>query len=120
MSKKLGLSDQETPLLKVRGGAEIAKCLLKQKNCITDLKSLATKRDLESHLFHTSNFSKILHLLGRRRQIGLMKLFVASGHSKKDKWDGIVTYLDNELKLTEQLLLLDRSDQKNDDSKMIL
>ena len=62
MSKKLGLIDREMPLFKVKGDAQIAKSLLKLKNCMTDLKSLAAKHGLESHLFHTSNVSKIFHL----------------------------------------------------------
>ena len=117
MSKKLGSIHQETPLFKVKGDAQVTKSLLKLKNCMTDLKSLATKHDLESHLFHTSNVYKIFCLLGRRRQTELTKLFVASGHSERDKWDEIITYLDNELKVTEQLLLLDKSDQKTEDSR---
>ena len=47
----------------------------------------------------------------------MTKLFVASGHSEREKWDEIITYLDNELKVTEQLLLLDRPDQKTEDSR---
>ena len=118
VSKKLGTIERDTPLCKVKGDPNIVKSLLKLRNCMIDLKSLATKHGVEQHLFHTSNVAKIFGLLGRKRQTELTKKFVTCDHSEKDKWDEIISYLDNELKVTEQLLLLEKPEPKLDEPKI--
>ena len=109
MSKKLGEFECETPLYKVKGDENIVESIVKMKNCMLVLSSLAEKHEIEQNLFHTSNIVKVFNLLGKKRQIDLTETFVASEMSDKEKWTEMINYLDNELKVKEQLILFEKS-----------
>ncbi len=113
LSKKLGEFDRGIPLGKVKGDDKIAQAITKIKNIMTDLSSLAEKHNIEQNLYHSSNICRLLGGFGRIRQTRLTKIFVENDMSEKEKWAEMIRYLEKELKVTEQLLLLDKSNDQH-------
>ena len=112
MNMKLGEFDRSTPLAKVSGDVKIVQAITKIKNIMTDLSTLAEKHHIEPNLYHSSNISRILGGFGRKRQTDLTKKFVQNDLSDKDKWAEMIRYLEDELKIKEHLILLDKSNDQ--------
>ena len=108
---------KEFPLWKVKGDEMVLQSLIKLKNSMGELKSLAVKHGMEHNLFHTSNLAKIMQLLGRKRQLEVTKGFLGSNKSELEKWDAVMKFLDEEIKIKEQCLLLDKHVRKEDNPR---
>lgn len=117
MSKKLGEFDKGVPLGKAKGDEKVAQAITRTKNIMTDLKTLSEKHNIEQSLYHSSNISRILGGFGRKRQTHLTKVFVEGNLTEKEKWAEMIRYLEKELKITEQLVLLDKSNDQQSTKK---
>ena len=119
LSRKMSELEKSTPLMKVKGDDKLIQSILRLKNLMSELKKLAESRNIQSSLFHTSNVAKVFALLGKKRQLELTKesleLGVEIGEDKK--WDNIISYLEKEIRVREQVLLLDRASGGYDSDK---
>ncbi len=88
---------------------KMAKALSKLKNLMTELSKLAEKHEIEAALYHSSNLAKIYALLGQRRQSDIMKKLLKRDVSVKESWEEIVLYLDREVRLKEQMILVNNA-----------
>ena len=86
---------------------------------MSELKKLAESHNIQSNLFHTSNVAKVFALLGKKRQLELTKesLELGAEIGEDKKWDNIISYLEKEIRVREQVLLLDRASGGYDSDK---
>ena len=107
LTNKLGEMENSSPLWKIKDDEKLVQSITKLKNCLTDLKSMAKIHKIENSLFHTSNLAKIFQLIGRLRQSKITKKFLKSSLTDEQKWETIIHFLDEELKVKEQMLLFE-------------
>ena len=88
------------------------------------LNELARKHNIEEILFHPSNLVKIFDLIGKGRQIKCIEQIKNTEQNTgykmpiKQKWEKIISFLDSEIKVKEEVLLLEKSKPEiNDSSK---
>ena len=79
---------------------------------MNELKTLAEKHKIEDALFHSSNLAKIYKLIGEKWQHQFLKQIIDQKKSKKDIWLAIIDFLNKELRVKEEELLLKSSDKK--------
>ena len=108
LSRKLSELDKSTPLWKVKADEKLIESILRLKNLMLELKTLAESHNIQSSLFHSSNVAKAFAHLGTKRQLEITKKSLDSDLdvTEEQKWDNIVSYLDKEMKVREQVLLL--------------
>ena len=75
---------------------------------------LALKHGIEHSLYHSSNIAKIYSVIGRKRQSDILKKVIDRNFSEKETWNEVILYLDKELRLTEQLLMVNVQVAKSD------
>lgn len=110
LSKKLKIVEGTNPLVKVQSNDEkLIPVISKLRNLMMELCALAEKHDLEGILYHPSNLAKIYSLIGKKRQSEIMKKLLKKDASDKDAWSDIISYLDEELRLKEHILLFNKS-----------
>ena len=102
------------PLWKIKSDEKIIQSIIKIKNTMIELRSLAKKHNIEQNLFHTSNLAKIYNILGKKKQVELIKKLLDSGKNDEGKWEEIIKFLDKELNVKEQLLLFEKSNPKEE------
>ena len=107
LTTKLQKVDDTVPLHKIRQDEKLIQSITKLKNCMSELKTLAEKHDIEASLYHSSNLSKIYQLLGDRRHREVTKkLMKGIGKSTcVDEWEAIMQHLEHEAKVTETMML---------------
>ena len=121
LSRKLSELEKSTPLMKVKGDDKLIQSILRLKNLLSELKKLAESHNIQSSLFHTSNIAKVFALLGKKRQLDLTKESLESDieTGNEEKWDNIIRYLEKEIRVREQVLLLDRASGGCDSGKLV-
>ena len=123
LSNKLESLEKTTPLWKVKGDEKVVESIIKLKNVMMELSSLAEKHSVDHCLYHTSNLAKVYSVLGRERQLEFTKNLVGdnvesdSEKSDKEIWGELIKFLDKELKIKERLILLNVSAPKPDEGK---
>ena len=73
LNKKLRELGECTALTKAKGEDKINESLVKIKNLMIGLSTLASDHGIEHSLYHTSNLTKIFSLLGKKRQVEITK-----------------------------------------------
>ena len=78
---------------------------------MSELKMLAESHNIQSSLFHTSNLAKVFALLGKKRQLDFTKESLDSDDelSDEEKWSNIIKFLEKEMKVREQISLLEKA-----------
>ena len=114
LSNKLREIEGGLPLWKIKTEEKIIQSIITIKNTMIELRSLAIKHNIEQNLFHTSNLARIYNLIGKKRQVAITKKLLDSGKNDQEKWDEIIKFLDNELKLKEQLILFEKCNPKEE------
>ena len=109
LANKLKTVESSDPLWKVKGDDKIIQAVSKLKNFMTELSVLAEKHGIEGALYHSSNLAKIYSLIGKTRQTSIMKKLLDHDVSEKKAWDEIVKHLEKDLKIREQILLVNQS-----------
>ena len=69
LSRKLSELDKSTPLWKVKADEKLIESILRLKNLMLELKTLAESHNIQSSLFHSSNVAKAFAHLGTKRQL---------------------------------------------------
>ena len=112
LTNKLQVVESTIPLYKIKNDKSLVEAITKIRNCMTELSSLAKKHSIETDLYHSSNVAKIFHLIGDKRQNDITKKLIEKGiGSTADTWGEILSHLDNELKVKEQMLLFKKATQ---------
>ena len=70
---------------------------------------MAEKHGIEESLFHSSNLVKIYDLIGRKRQMTFMTQSLGKELTIKKKWQNIIGFLSNELRVREEVVLYEKS-----------
>ena len=109
LNKKLEEFEKGPPLVKIQKDDKIIDALLKIRNLMKELGTLARDHGIEQILYHPSNSAKLFNLLGKKRQIDITKALVDEDPSEEETWDHILKSLDKEIRIREKLLLLDAS-----------
>ena len=108
LANKIQDIEKSSPLWRVKSDEKLVQALTKIRNCMMELSSLAEKHNIQTSLFHTSNVAKIYFLIGRRRQAEIVKKLLDIAPTDQEVWDVIIKFLDKELRVKEQILLLDK------------
>ena len=116
LNNKFREIENGVPLWKIRDDEKIVQSIIKIKNTMLELISLAKKHRIEQNLFHSSNLAKIYNIIGKKRHVEITKKLLGSNKTDQEKWYEIIEFLDNELKLKEELLLFERSYSKDNNS----
>ena len=67
-------------------------------------------------VYITSNLAKLYHLIGERRHTEITKKLINTEMTDQNLWDEIITFLDEELKVKESVLLFKKTNPiKNED-----
>ena len=109
MSHKLKIVEDSDPIWKIKSNEKIILAMTRLKNAMTDMSVLAAKHNVEGILYHPSNLSKIFFLLGNKMQSSIMKKSLEKEHGDQETWYEIVSHLDKELRLKEQIMLFNES-----------
>ena len=123
LSNKIESLEKTMPLWKIKGDEKVVESIIKLKNVMMELSSLAEKHSIDHCLYHTSNLSKVYAVLGRDRQVEFTKNLIGDDSEgiceKTDKeiWGELIRFLDKELKIKERLILLNVSIPKSDEVK---
>ena len=95
-----------TPLDKLRGERAINENLVKIRNVMKELSTLAEEHGVEHSLYHSSNLAKIYILLGKKRHVELTKtLLDANKEGERGIWDHVLASVDKEIRINEQIML---------------
>ena len=111
LHNKLGELDKMGGLLKARGNEKVTFAISGMLNCLTDLSNLATDHSLESSLYHASVIDRILLLIGDHRRKRFLCETLGSNLSGVEKWNKIISLLNNEMRLCVAETLFDKSTQ---------
>ena len=65
-------------------------------------------KNIEQSLFHQSNFIKIYDLIDKSRRLKIMEQNISKDLSIREKWENIIIFLSNDLKLKEEMLMLEK------------
>ena len=106
---KLGEIEKGLPLWKIKSDEKLVKVLIKLINGLKELSILAENHKIEGNLYHSSNFGKVYDLVGRKRQLEFMKQNLGKELTIKEEWQKMNVFLNNELRLKEEILMLDKS-----------
>ena len=106
LNKKLRELGECTALTKAKGEDKINESLVKIKNLMIGLSTLASDHGIEHSLYHTSNLTKIFSLLGKKRQVEITKSLLDFDPDEKETWEHIVQSLDKEIRMNTKLLIL--------------
>ena len=106
LNMKLEKVSSCTPLIRVKGEQKINESLITITNLMKELSTLAQEHGIEQSLYHSSNLSKIFGLLGKKRQVDIMKSLLDFDTGEKETWEHILTTLNKEIRVNEKLLLL--------------
>ncbi|MDP7406234.1 MAG: hypothetical protein QF495_05675, partial [SAR324 cluster bacterium] len=106
LSTKLNEVDKISPLHNINNNEKLVESITKLRNCMSELKTLAGKHEIEGSLYHSSNLSKIFELIGEKRQKDITrKLIDQNKTSCEDKWDAILAHLEKEAKVCMDVAL---------------
>ena len=94
-----------TPVDKLRGERSINDNLVKMRNVMKELSSLAAEHGVEHSLYHSSNLAKIYTLLGKKRHVELTKTLLDINTGDKGIWDHVLASVDKEIQINEQIIL---------------
>ena len=119
LNNKLDKVEKISPLHKTKSDEKFIHVATKLTNEMRELSILAKDHKIEDVLFHPSNLSKIYELVGRKRQTEFLKKHMHNDFSVHQKWEHLITFLDDEIKLTEELLIMNpnKSEKKDDSTK---
>ena len=106
LANKFKLIENSDPLWNLKSDED---SVIDIKNVMQELSSLAEKHCIENNLFHVSNLAKIYFLIGKKRQTEIMKILIENNSSEKESWAEIIKYLDNEVRVKEQIILFNRN-----------
>ena len=105
LQNKLAAFDRFIQLDKLKDDEKIATNISGILNLISDLCKLATTYSLENELYYGVGLHKILDLMGKFRERKFVESIALTSISGKEKWDKLVTFLEDELKKREALVL---------------
>ena len=119
LSNKLDKVEKIAPLHKTKTDDKFIQSATKLTNEMRELTILAKDHKIEDVLFHPSNLAKIYELVGRKRQTEFLKKYMQDDLSVRQKWENLITFLDAEIKLTEELMVMNpnKSEKKEDSDK---
>ena len=103
MGDQLGELDKIGGLWKVKGDGKISNAIANLVNAMSDLSALASEHKIEGQLYEGGGLEKILMLMGDHRH----KKYRGQnlGPSKKEEWEKLLKFLQEELVLRERLVL---------------
>ena len=122
LNNKLSETIKNGPLWKIKSDEKLIEIITKLINGVKKLNELARKHKIEEILFHPSNLVKIFDLIGKGRQIKCIEQIKNTEQntgykmSIKQKWENIISFLDSEIKVKEEVLLLEKSKPEINDS----
>ena len=117
LNNKLSETIKNGPLRKskIKNDEKLIEIITKLINGMKKLNELARKHKIEEILFHPSNLVKIFDLIGKGRQIKCIEQIKNTEQntgykmSIKQKWEKIISFLDSEIKVKEEVLFLEKS-----------
>ena len=102
---KLEELERCTPVEKQKGEGKINETLVKMRNVMKELDTLASDHGVEHSLYHSSNLAKIYGLLGKKRHVDITKNLLDFDTDDKAMWKHVLDSLDREIRVNEQILL---------------
>ena len=109
LSNKLDKVEKISPLYKTKSDDKFIQAATKLTNEMKELSVLAKYHQIEDVLFHPSNLAKIYELVGRKRQTEFIKKHMEHDLTVRQKWKFLISFLDDEIKLTEELMMTNPS-----------
>ena len=97
--------------MKFRGNERVILAISSMISCLTDLSNLASDHGIELSLYQDSVIDKILLLIGDHRRKRFLSETLGSNLSGVEKWNKIISLLNNEMRLCEAETLFDKSTQ---------
>ena len=109
MSHKLKIVEEGDQIWKIKNEEKLILAMTRLKNAMTDMTVLAEKHGVEGTLYHPSNLSKVFFLLGNKKQELIMKKSLENEFGDKGRWSEIISYLDKEIKLRDNVMLFNNN-----------
>ena len=98
-----------TPLTKLKGEDKINDSLVKIRNLMKELSTLAADHGIDYSLYHSSNLGKIFALLGKKRQVDITKSLLDLNAGEKETWEHIIDSLNKEIRINEKISLFNQA-----------
>ena len=117
LSNKLKDLEKGEKIWKITNDKKLVQSLTRMRNNMIDLTSLASEHSIENSLYHNSNLTKIFGLIGRDRQARILKKSLTTEFSDKQMWAEIVTSLEYEIRVKEQMMLYEVFAKADDNDK---
>ena len=112
MRSKLKEVEKVGPIWKGKDKSKKVQALSKLIFVMNDLQDLALKHTIENDLYHGGGFQKVYDVIGNvYRDKFIRACTEVTFKEKKEKWVKLVEFLKAELRVQEEILLVDRSDK---------
>ena len=105
LQNKLAYLDNVGGLWRLKGDEKITTALANILNAMTDLGTLASEHNIEGQLYEGGGLEKVMSLLGDNRHRRFRSQNMDSVSDKKQEWEKLFTFLQEELKLREKMVL---------------
>ena len=118
LQNKLSEVKRIGPLWKIKDKEKLITAISEMLNGMAELKKLAEFHNIKDQLYHHSYLGIIFDLMGNRRKEKFTYKNISSSINCEEKWSKLMEFLKHELKVTESLVLDEKSrcHQSKDDT----
>ena len=109
LQNKIATLDRHSGFSRISSDEKIAVALSSITNIMIELLALAKKFSLEEELYHGGCFEKILSVLGNKFERKFVTKCENPNAKKSDEWARLSEFLKKEIRVREQLTLLEKS-----------
>ena len=126
LRKKLMEVEKLGPIWKCKDKAKLVQILSKLIYVMIELQDLAKKHDIENDLYHGGAIQRVYEVLGNEQRNKFIRKYAEETLSKKAKWDKLIEFVKSELRVQEEIVLVQKEsvprqkseeDQKSGDQK---
>lgn len=118
LQKKINQLATQNPISRSRDVNSIVNSLSKIINLIKELKSLAETHNVKNYLYYGGAIQKVYHLLGDSRLSRWLSQISDEDLSPEQTWSRLCKFLEDELKIQQQKLIVKSSYSQDQEPKM--
>ena len=108
LRKKLKEVENLGPIWKCRDKTKLVQILSKLIFVMIDLQELAEKHDIENDLYHGGAIQRVYEVLGNEHRNKFIRKYAGENLSKKDKWNKLIEFVKYELRVQEEIVIVQK------------
>ena len=108
LRKKLVEVEKLGPIWKCKDKAKLVQILSKLIYVMIELQDLAKKHDIENDLYHGGAIQRVCEVLGNEQRNKFIRKYAEETLSKKAKWEKLIEFVKSELRVQEEIVLVQK------------